>query len=327
MNQNYFPVIKSTLSADALGELIRKKYGFSHKVNCELMARGVNDIYILKSDKKSYAVRVLRTRSRTEEEINYEIELMQFYSNNGFSCAKPILSNDNEFFIPILAPEGERYLTLFNWVEGTLLSESLTKENVFNFGKHIAKMHNINHKFTCSKEVMVDSSSYIKKYLPDLIKLLGDKKDILFYEKLVENACKKLDQIDRVSIPFGATHGDIHFRNVFVTNDKKFTLIDWDTCGNDFLFKELVSFTWLTHYIGESKEINKNFMNGYREIRKPKKEEEELYSLFFCIRHLHIICGVSKSVNIIGHNITGFNHSLDKYKKIANEAGTNAGLI
>ena len=45
------------------------------------------------------------------------------------------------------------------------------------------------------------------------------------------------------------------------------------------------------------------------------------------MRHLHIICGVSKSVNIIGHNIIGFNHSLENYKRIARQAGLDAGLL
>ncbi len=326
-NKNIFPVSKSTLSADALGKFIQKKYNLSNNVSCELIARGINDIYIVKANRKSYAARVLRSGARTKDQLSYEIELMLFYAKEGFHSPEPICSNDNKYFIPILAPEGERYLTLFNWVEGVLLSDNASKKNIYNFGKHIAQMHNINHKFKSRKKIHVDSSKYIKKYFPALVNLLNKKNDILFYEKLIQNACTTFDQIKKDTIPYGPTHSDIHFRNVFLMENNNFSLIDWDTCGNDFLIKELTSFTWLINYLEKPKKLNEYFMNGYKEERKFTKEEEELYPLFFCMRHLHIICGVSKSVNIIGHNIIGFNHSLENYKKLAVQAGLDAGLL
>jgi len=326
-NLKYFPITKSTLDAMSLGKFILNHYDLPLDSTCELMSRGVNDIYIIKNKNKSFAARVLRSNSRTEEDLSYEMDLILFYINAGFEAARPIPSKDNKYFIPILAPEGIRYLTIFNWVDGSLLSDQITKKNINNFGEFIAGMHNVNLGFNCQKRIKVDSSAYIKKYLPSLVKLINNKEDTLFYEKIALNACKQLDGLKKDILPYGATHADIHFGNVFINKSGDFSLIDWDTCGDDYLFKELTSFTWLSTYLDKPSELNEIFMQGYKKIRKPKKAEIELYPLFLCIRHLHVICGVSKSVNIIGHNILGFNHNLAKYKKMAFEFATNAGLI
>ena len=92
-NKNIFPVSKSTLSADALGKFIEKKYSLSNNVSCELIARGINDIYIVKANRKSYAARVLRSGARTKDQLSYEIELMLFYTKEGFHSPEPICSN------------------------------------------------------------------------------------------------------------------------------------------------------------------------------------------------------------------------------------------
>ena len=319
----------STLDADAIGGFIIKNYDLQLPIRCELMARGVNDIYLLRSKNTKYAVRILRSGSRTQDEINYEMNLIKFFRKSDFNAASPIEDKNGLFSSTLSAPEGKRYLTIFEWAKGKPLADSMDKEKLKKLGIYVSKMHLIAKDFTTIKRIKAITTNYILTNLEALIKILeNDPKEANFYEKLAYKTCSEFDKIKKEEVAYGATHSDIHPHNVFINDDdNEMTLIDWDLCGDDYLVKELTSLTWRLKYLNSSQELIDSYIEGYESIRPFSKYEKELSNLFFTMRHLFTMCGIASVINIIGHNFIGYKHNLERYKEIVKEPAQKAGLI
>jgi len=327
-NQNIFDITHSTIDANAICNFISGIYDLPQPLRCELMTRGVNDIYLLKSKNTQYAVRILRSGSRNQDEINYEMDLTRYYHDCGFNAAIPIINKNGTFSSKIEAPEGKRYLTVFEWAHGEPLTNKMEIKNIKKLGIFVSEMHQISSDFATTKRVDANTSGFILKNLDCLIEILdGEPEEADFYEKLAHKACEEFDKIPKDQIAYGATHGDIHPHNVFITENGKMTLIDWDTCGDDFITKELTSFTWRSIYLNIPLEINDAYLEGYQSVRPFTVEEKELSELFFTMRHIYIMCGIAGMINVIGHNFVGYKHNLEKYKNIVRKPAKKAGLI
>jgi len=73
----------------------------------------LNDIYIVKTQEDTYYLRVLIYKWRTKEEIEAEIELLNYLHNCGISIAAPVQGNEGVYIQEINAPESIRYAVLF----------------------------------------------------------------------------------------------------------------------------------------------------------------------------------------------------------------------
>lgn len=114
----YFPVINSTLSATALGQLVIEKYGLNQNCSCRLFRTGMNHTYFITDNDTKYVLRVYCYNWRSKSEIEEEIKLLQLLKENQLSISYPIADKKDIFIQDINAPEGLRYAVLFSFAEG-----------------------------------------------------------------------------------------------------------------------------------------------------------------------------------------------------------------
>ncbi|MBM3505319.1 MAG: hypothetical protein FJX65_15770 [Alphaproteobacteria bacterium] len=320
------PITHSIVAATAIEREIARRWGLADPY-CELMSRGVNDYYLVRSGDKLFAARLMRHNLRPAARNRYEAALARFYFDRGFAVTAPIPARDGELIQEVLAPEGSRTLVLFTWAEGQPMSRDERPEVAERLGATVARMHQVAPEFKIAERYRVDMAAYLREKLPALRPMIADHaEDSAYYPALIERVARALDSISAGKVPSGATHNDVHVDNVIVTADGTPTIIDWDNAGDDYFAKELTHFTWRNIYAGRGEEKSRAFLRGYESVRPLTKDEKELMPLFLLTRHLNILCGQAGQINFIGHTAVGYVHSLPRYRTLIRAAAKDAGF-
>ena len=108
MSQAFIPVIHSIPSSEALIEVVLAHYPIGKPLSCQIYKRGLNDTYLVETEKERYILRVYRRGWRTKEEIHFELELLAFLHHSNQPIAYPIGREDGSYTTEIDAPEGKR---------------------------------------------------------------------------------------------------------------------------------------------------------------------------------------------------------------------------
>lgn len=321
------PITHSIVAAQAIEGEVARRWGLAGTVYCELMSRGVNDYYMVRHGSALYAARLMRHKLRPRPRAEYEALIARFYFDRGFAVTAPIAASDGKFVHEVLAPEGVRYLSLFTWAEGKMMSRDGRPAVAERLGATVARMHLAAPEFRPPHPFVVDVPSYLRERVSALIRMVEDHpEDRTYYPPLIERVAIALAAIDRQRIPNGATHNDIHVDNVLVAEDGTPTIIDWDNCGEDFFARDLTHFLWRNIYSGQGADISTAFMRGYEAVRPLTTAERDLMPLLLLGRHLGILVGIAGQVNVVGHTAVGYAHSLPRFRTLVRDAARAAGL-
>ena len=137
----YFPVVYSTIDEAALQEFIQLNYEIADITYCRLLARGMNDTYLIKTIDEKFVFRVYRTPWRSySSDVEFEMDLLNHLLKNGVSVSFPIRAIKSGYIQELNAPEGTRFGVLFNYAEGKSLTLE-SEETAYNFGRSVAMIH------------------------------------------------------------------------------------------------------------------------------------------------------------------------------------------
>jgi len=102
----HFPVVNSTLSAQALADRVLSKYALDLPVRCQFIQKGVSDTYEVESGSYRLYLRVYRSGWRTRPEIEAEMAMLDFLDKRKQPVSRPVRRRDGTFLIRLMAPEG-----------------------------------------------------------------------------------------------------------------------------------------------------------------------------------------------------------------------------
>lgn len=319
------PITHSILRADALGDVIAGAYDLGGPVHCELLARGVNEVYLVRAGGRRYAARVLRRNFRTRDQVRYEMALIRFHAARGLDAAVPLVTRDGDTFVSVTALEGERFLSLFTWADGAPMARTATSADAHRLGATVAKMHRAVAAFSPPVAVAVDAPAFMADRTPALLSMVGETSEAgRLYVDLMDKCAARLRTLD---LPRGACHGDIHTHNVFLADDGTLRFIDWDNCGDDFFAKELLHFVWRNDYLGRGRDLSRAFLAGYETERPFSADERAHLPFFLVVRHLVILCGMAGMINIVGRSAIGYAHQLSRFHELIRTPAREAGLL
>ncbi len=319
------PITHSILRADALADVVSRTYDLKGPLHAELLARGVNDVYLLRGGDTRYAMRVLRRGFRSAEEVRYETALIGFYAGQGIDVSAPLITRDGEGFAAVQAPEGERFLSVFTWADGAPMARRATAADAARLGATVARMHLMAEDFAPPHAVDVDSPAFMARRLPALMTMVGaDSEQGRLYADLIDKASQRLRALD---LPRGPCHGDIHTHNVFLADDGRLIFLDWDNCGADFFAKELLHFVWRNDYLSRGADLSAAFLTGYETVRPFSDEEREQLPFFLTVRHLFILCGMAGMSGAVGRSAIGYTHEPSRFMDLIKGPARQAGLL
>jgi Ser/Thr protein kinase RdoA (MazF antagonist) len=319
------PIVHTIVDAVALGPAIAAHYDFPPPFHCELLARGMNDVYMIVGGKERYAARLWRAKRRTEGEVTYELDLLDFLLAEGLPVVPAIKTKGGKRHFAVEAPDGIRYVALFEWARGDAFAAAPTATLATQMGELIGKMHQVTPRFVRAKERPLDVANRLRSRIPYMERLASYRPDLAaFFRSTAERLAKELDRIAEPAL-MAATHGDSTPSNFFIDNGR-ISILDFETCGYGFMSHELASFNWSAGKNGLPSGIAEGFIAGYDRSRPRPKAERELFPLFMTNKVFDFLGGFSYSVNALGHSAFRF-PGLDWMAKSVERHAREARLI
>ena len=322
----FFKTIHSVLDHEAVAQACAEQYGLEEPPHCELLHRGMNDVYLLRTRAGQYAVRAWRAHWRTMEDVAYELEFLEFLKKKGLPVAAgiPCLSG-NRYFV-VNAPEGPRALAAFEWVPGVKFAERLDPDLAGRLGRILADIHLAGMDFRPSKPRRTNPASLIAEQLPYLEQMVMQRpEDLSFYRNLAPRLIEALDGIDPTLVTMGACHGDFHLNNGHINAAGDITFLDFDNSGQDYYAQDVMCFCWAIDFMGRERIYADRFIEGYETRRELSNAERDHIPLFILAKEFRLLTGYAKHINALGYYLQKY-RNLDWFSTSIRKHARKAGL-
>ena len=283
-----FPAICSTLSPEALREKVIARYSIGKIKRCLFWNRGLSDIYLIETETQAYILKISHHHWRTESEIQFELEFLDFLHHQDIPVANPLQTISGQLFVKVNALEGDRYAALFPYAPGEVPQGDLTIAQSTIMGQTLARIHQASLEFENStsrkpldaKHLLDDSFGVIKPYLRH------NHEDLAYLEQTIELIKQQLSCLDRTSPFWSVCWGDPHSGNVHFTKDNQITLFDFDQCGYGWRIFDIAKFLQVSLSAGINRKVRDGFLAGYQQ--EQKLTETETLSLQALTQMAHI---------------------------------------
>lgn len=264
-----FPAVYSTLSPQALIELVLDKYNLGNINRCLLWNRGLSDIYLIEADTQSYILRISHHHWRSRLDVDFELELLNFLHQRQLPVAYPIPTIDRALFVTIPALEGDRYAALFPYAEGTIPLGDLDTDQGAILGEILGKLHSMGLDFayratpkTLSLDYLLDSSlTAIAPFLQQ------NCSELNYLKHKVEDIKEKVVKLPQKAPYWGICWGDPHSGNAHFTQDNRITIFDFDQCGYGWRAFDVAKFLQVSLSAGISRKVREAFFTGYQAVQ------------------------------------------------------------
>jgi Ser/Thr protein kinase RdoA (MazF antagonist) len=286
----YFPVIYSTLSPEALASEILPDFDLGVIEDCEFYYNGFNDTYkVNTANGINYYLRVYRIRWRSLEDIAYELDVLDHLYAKGVPAIRPLPDKNGDTIRQLHAPEGVRYATLFTEAQGEELSYDKDPESTaFKYGQAVARIHNAVEDFSSQyNRFHIDLEHLIDKPLRNIQPFLHSRGEAWDYiQKFAGHIRQQITDLPASSLEQGFCHGDFQGYHANVHPDGRMTFYDFDCCGFGYRAYDLAVFRWASRLDEQENERWDSYLKGYLEIRPLKDVDLQAIHLFVCARYI-----------------------------------------
>ena len=283
-----FPVTYSTLSCGALTQQLLSQYEIGTVLSCEFWRRGLSDVYLVETQTSQYVLRVSHAHWRSQCEIGFELELLEFLNQTQIPVAYPLRTKDGELWIPIQAPEGDRYAALFIYAPGCIAIGDLNASQSYTLGKTVAELHRVTPKFESQfsrPDLTLDF--LLSQSMQTILPFMSDHQ----YDRsnLVHTADQLMAELAKHPTDFPhwvMCWGDPHSGNVHFTRDDRLMMFDFDQCGYGWRAFEVAKFFQVAIRGGVSIQVRSAFLAGYQAVSSLEKWELESLRAFTQVSHI-----------------------------------------
>ncbi|MGL5794875.1 MAG: phosphotransferase [Waterburya sp.] len=283
-----FPAIYSTLSPQALIEGVLTRYELETINQCLFWHRGLGDIYLINTVSQSYILKVSHHHWRSQSEIQFELEFLDFLNQQTIPVANPLKTKDGKLFVTINAVEGDRYAALFPYAPGEIPQGDLNIEQSTIMGQTLGQLHQISLNFNNKtprkpldlKYLLEDSLAIITPYLRHR------HNDLVYLTDTANKIEQQLSCLEKTAPYWSVCWGDPHSGNVHFTPDNQITLFDFDQCGYGWRVFDLAKFLQVSLSAGINRQVRDAFFGGYQTVTE--LTEVEMSSLQALTQMAHI---------------------------------------
>lgn len=293
-------VAHSVLAADRLAAEVSDRYDLGGPVRGQLLFRGMNDVYVMRTEQTRFALRAWRGGWRAIEEVEGELAFLNFLRNRGFNASFPVPARDGSWYFTLQAPEGARPAALYEWAEGVKFNDALDLDTAREIGRQFALLHRLGLDFVPPHPVDISVGSLIDD-LPYLLDLVYDRPDdVRDYPALAVRMTAALDAMAERDLPRGACHGDLHPSNLHIAPDGRITFLDFDGCGYGYFLRDIANFVFGNDFYGFDKSYGDAFVAGYDEVRPLTGDEHALLDFFVLAKTFQLAGGIARNINSVG---------------------------
>jgi Ser/Thr protein kinase RdoA (MazF antagonist) len=239
-----------------------------------LLRSYTNDVYRVETTEGKYVLKVYGANWRSEEEIRYELELLEHLHRQGLAVARPITRTDEDPLKRVSTPTGQRYAVLYEFAAGEKPAAPFSPALYFLFGETIARMHEGSTNFVSNRaRKNIDLEYLVDRPLQVVLPWLTDQPRADAELKRVAVRLKhKINQLSQRGLDWGPIHGDATLDNMHITQDQQIILYDFDSGGPGWRASDLQG--WAKGR-AEYQEKYAAFLDGYREVRAVNDQDME----------------------------------------------------
>lgn len=293
-------VFHSIISAAALKTEHLPTYGIGEIQECVLLARGINDSYLVIADGVRFVLRLYRGHWRDPRQIEAEIRLVMRFAQDGLPVSVPIADGDGVFLHALSAPEGMRFAVLFSYADGVPLDRS-SPGDLALLGRFAGELHLAAASTpleACRPELTVDY--LLERPLQQLQPYVVQRPDVFSYlDGLAESLASVIEPFAETSALRSFCHGDLHSRNVHVKRAQQLTVFDFDHCGYG---PQGYEFGSILRDIGGFNPAWDAFINAYTSVRSLTADEEKVIAFFWPVRAIWELGLQAELIGEIGYN-------------------------
>lgn len=220
------------------------EYGFEI-LTCKYLLRGVNDHYLIETNKKQLIFRIYRNTHRSLGEIGSELFFLNALHEKGIRVSYPISTTNQEQIVKFDAAEGTRYGVLFSYAPGESVS-FLSDRQLGNLGKELARIHDVSATITLPFDrKQYDVNTTITQPVNALKPLFEENPQMAeWIDITMSNVINKLNTFDLSGFSYGYCHYDLLPKNFHFDQEDQITLFDFDFLGKGLLINDIMTF-WL----------------------------------------------------------------------------------
>ena len=294
--------IASTLSPESLLEWVRARYNAEGALECKLLTRNYNDTYSVTFEgSRKWIVKVYRHGpGRGGDGLDFEVDLLRHVIGHGVAVAEPISRRDGQFASSVLAPEGERGVVVYDFVEGRELRVAEV-EVAESYGATVARFHNASDEFSSASDRHPHDLAYLlERPLETLRRFASERPDVA---PRIEEAGSRLGALVR-ALPLGemdrgACHGDLHGGNA-ILGEGGAVLFDFELCGVGWRAYDLGTYHHSAR-VQKREDAWRRFIAGYRSERRLSAADLAAVPAFAILRHLRLVALQIQRLPALGH--------------------------
>lgn len=289
-----FRSVYSMMSGEDAARFVAASYPVARIERCELLRRGINDVYdIVCEDEKRFMFRLGNRAERGAGNLAYETGLLVHLADHNVPVSLPLKAHDGGYWHEIVMAEGIRPAALFDYIDGRNPRGDCMVD-AYAQGASLALMHEASLNYR-------GQPSLYKLDLENLIDCRLERAGMLssledenhhFLQEHAERLRKAIGELSP-NLTIGHCHGDFHRGNVIMRDDDPSNpcavLFDFDDSGPGWLVYDIATYLWDRALGRESLHVWKPFLDGYGSRRAISPDEWQAVLVFVCIRHFWLI--------------------------------------
>lgn len=288
--KSIFPVQSSLLLSQSISTEVLPQFGLRPNSKCEYFTGGFSHTYrVISEEGVVYYLKSYRTNWRTKADIQYEMDVLNHLKKKNFPAIQPVKTISGDYFYPVNAPEGIRYLVLLTLAPGILASYEQKPEEVSTqYGQAVAQMHNALDDFHSSHQRFpLDLDFFTIEPLKTIEPFLKNRPDDwLYIQNFANNLRQRIIDLPGFELELGFCHGDLQGYHANISPDGTFTFFDFDCGGYGYRAYDLAVFLWCCRLENAISERWEPFLNAYKSKRILTPLDERAIPLFVCARYL-----------------------------------------
>ena len=255
---------------------------------------------IISTDNKTYAMRINTNSKKWPEHVWAEVQWMQKIANEGQVQVPILIPNlQGEYFSNhyFFYDGGNLNIVLTNWIEGEVIGQTPTENQLFKLGKSMAFLHQSGKTWVAQgyanfKKIDIPLMVERGVLVAEVDQRISDELYELLREVNLE-AVKVLEALHERSVP-QLIHADLQFGNV-ISHEDAISILDFDDAGMGFPLQDLANSLF---YLREDFVKEEHLIAGYISVAPlPEYQPFELETLiaFRVLTELNCLLETSKA--------------------------------
>jgi Ser/Thr protein kinase RdoA (MazF antagonist) len=283
-------------TTEAVAALVASKYDVPAVVSSELLFRGFNDSYLIRTEtSKRFVLRVSGRRSRGPADVAAETKFLRHLHAAGVPVAAPLAIRTGDLFTGVMLPEGMRPAVLFHYVDGRRpeVDDPLDAQAQ---GITLARVHDCADSYPgrSSGSYRLDLNFLLHRQAAAISALKLEtshaQRELAGLAARLDEAVRRLDR----SLTRTRCHGDCHGMNARVATEGEHAgqavFFDFDDGGYGYLSYDLAVHLWAQVSFGRrTHSVWRAFRMGYGSVRSVAPADEEALPIFVAIRHIWLL--------------------------------------